>query len=422
MMSEAVSLDYAINDALRKASIVLAIVAFPALLIASYRNLYLDFLPVHQSAITLIWLGFVLLSLKRLTSTNFRFYALVLLFLSLFFLTGFRNQSFILTDLWLFIVGGLLALKHSLWIVLLITSASGVSLYLIIDEIALFPGLNFAEHVSLHSSALLLSFVLYSAIRNVVLNYQQLYEAQLETNASLIKKNKTSYLLVEEAEENKEDQRRRLRASVYSLYSQLSILQEFIILAKNNNDNNMLHDGISRIEFIKADLFAFTENGRFISPETSKLTISECSKLLEGFITPYSVIQFDDLTISTTSRDAESTKFEFPMHYLTVMVHHLIEHCRQEYEASEIKFEFRKGQKARSMQQIQVSLTIRAKDNLPANYFLSLNKLMDSKRNEDAEDNHTTLIKVILRRLSGTFKASLNGDILQYDLDFWVDR
>ena len=176
-MSEAVSLDYAINDALRKASIVLAVVAFPALLIASYRNLYLDFLPVHQSAITLIWLGFVLLSFKRLISTNVRFYALVFLFLSLFFLTGFRNQSFILTDLWLFIVGGLLALKHSLWIVLLITSTSGVSLYLIIDEIALFPGLNFAEHVSLHSSALLLSFVLYSAIRNVVLNYQQLYEA-----------------------------------------------------------------------------------------------------------------------------------------------------------------------------------------------------------------------------------------------------
>ena len=70
--------------------------------------------------------------------------------------------------------------------------------------------------------------MLFSATRNVVLNFQELYETQVGANTNLIEKNKRSYLLAQEAEEDKEEEKHRLRTAAYSLYSQIFTLQNII--------------------------------------------------------------------------------------------------------------------------------------------------------------------------------------------------
>ena len=61
--------------------------------------------------------------------------------------------------------------------------------------------------------------MLFSATRNVVLNFQELYETQVGANTNLIEKNKRSYLLAQEAEEDKEEEKRDLgqRLTAYTL-------------------------------------------------------------------------------------------------------------------------------------------------------------------------------------------------------------
>ena len=87
-----------------------------------------------------------------------------------------------MADMWLIITCGLLALRQSQWAILSLAVAATAGLYLIIDEQFLFPGMSFELHVALHTSALLLSLVLYSAIRNIVSNFQSLYEERPQHN------------------------------------------------------------------------------------------------------------------------------------------------------------------------------------------------------------------------------------------------
>ena len=82
--------------------------------------------------------------------------------------------------------------------------ASTAGLHLIVDEQFIFPGLDANLHIALHSCVLLISFVLFSAVSNVVSNFQLLYETQVGANTNLIEKNKRSYLLAQETEEDKE--------------------------------------------------------------------------------------------------------------------------------------------------------------------------------------------------------------------------
>ena len=196
-MNAAISPELTIDSALKKASLLVFLLASPAYFIGVYRNLFIDFLPVHVAVLSIVWIGFYFLSSRIITSSTFRFYSLLIAFLILFFVTGFRNQSIIIADFWLVIICGLLALRQSLWIVFLVAIASTAGLYLIVDEQFIFPGLSLTLHVTIHSFALLIGFVLFSAIRNVVLNFQVLYETQVGANTNLIEKNKRSYFLAQ---------------------------------------------------------------------------------------------------------------------------------------------------------------------------------------------------------------------------------
>ena len=59
--------------------------------------------------------------------------------------------------------------------------------------------------MTLHIASLSVSFVIFTLIKKVILNYQKLYEEQAESNVGLIEKNKKSYFLFQEAVEDKEE-------------------------------------------------------------------------------------------------------------------------------------------------------------------------------------------------------------------------
>ena len=58
MKSNIQNLDGILDQSLEIASRVMAIVAFPALLMVAYRNLFLDFVPYHQIFLTVCY-GFL---------------------------------------------------------------------------------------------------------------------------------------------------------------------------------------------------------------------------------------------------------------------------------------------------------------------------------------------------------------------------
>ena len=134
MFKKIVSLDDSVDGALRKASKILMLISLPALLVSGYRNLIVDFLPLHQLILTLIWLGFLVASLKNINLVKVRFNLVILLFLVLFLLTGYRNQSFIFVDAFLIIAAGLMAFRQSLFVILCVLISFVVGLLLIINE------------------------------------------------------------------------------------------------------------------------------------------------------------------------------------------------------------------------------------------------------------------------------------------------
>ena len=102
-----------------------------------------------------------------------------------------------ITDVFLVIDGGLFALRNLLLTILLLDTAFGARAFLFIQEWVIIPNTPIFLHVSLHVSSMLLTFVLYGTARNLVSNYQELYERQVEATTGLLEKNKQSYLLVE---------------------------------------------------------------------------------------------------------------------------------------------------------------------------------------------------------------------------------
>lgn len=141
MHKKFISLDETVDEALRKASKILMLISLPALLVGGYRNLLVDFLPLHQLILTLIWLGFFAASLKNANLIKIRFNLVILLFLILFLLTGYRNQSFIFVDVFVIIAGGLMAFRQSLFVVSGIMISFVAGLLLTINE-AFIPSLD----------------------------------------------------------------------------------------------------------------------------------------------------------------------------------------------------------------------------------------------------------------------------------------
>ena len=83
------------------------------------------------------------------------------------------------------------------------------------------------------------------------------------------RKHKQSFFLVEEAEEIKENERKKLRLAVISLYLQAMQIQEIILVVNVKNNWAILDRSASRLSSTKYDLFEYYQNGNFISGVTT---------------------------------------------------------------------------------------------------------------------------------------------------------
>ena len=410
-----------VDDAIRKACRVLAIIGLPIRLVSTYRNLYVDFLPLHSTVMTIIYLSFVALSFDIIKNSNIRLYALAGTFLGVFILSGARNESFLNVDIWLIFAGCILAFRVSyLWLAITLTVAVSILLFLLQNSNIYLEEPYFVP-MTLHIASLSVSFVIFTLIKKVILNYQKLYEDQAESNVGLIEKSKRSYLLVQEAEEDKEEEKQRLRTAAYSLYSQISTLQNIIKFAEENNDQKSLQDSRERMKDIQGDLLEFSKSGKYIDAQTSKLTISDLAYVLDNHIKPYVKVYSDNFNCSVTFEDKSLDEFEIPINYIKLLAHHLIQHCRENHQASELKFDIQKGIKARNMQQIKLNIFVYSNVDLSETDFFKLNREMESKSYLNSINNHASFIKILLRSMSGSLKASSMGNAARYDMSFWVD-
>lgn len=341
--------------------------------------------------------------------------------MGIFILSGARNESFLNVDIWLIFAGCILAFRVSyLWLAITLTVAVSILLFLLQNSNIYLEEPYFVP-MTLHIASLSVSFVIFTLIKNVILNYQKLYEDQAESNAGLIKKSKRSYLVAQEAEEDKEEEKQRLRTAAYSLYSQISTLQNIIKFAEDNNDHKSLQDGRERIKDIQGDLLELFESGKYIKSQTSKLTISDLAYVLESHVEPYAKVSSGDFSCSITSEDKSLDDLEIPIHYIKLIAHHLIQHCRENHQAKELKFNIQKGVKARSMQQIKLSVFVYSIEDLSETDFSNLNREMASKSHLNIGDNHIRFIKILLQGMSGSLRASSIGNTARYDMSFWVD-
>ena len=223
MKSNIQNLDGILDESLKIAARVIAIVAFPALIIVAYRNIFLDFVPYHQLFLTICYVLFVFLGFSKIKSNQVRFYSLVLIFFSLFITAGLRNSSIIFVDVFLVLACGLMAFKFTGIIVVMTGIIATSFLLLLVPETFLPNGEIYSSIIGVHLSCLTLSFVLIFAIRNVVDQYKSAYLKEIEQNKSLIKKNKTSYDLVAKAQESSEAEKTKLKIAAYSLASQMNL-------------------------------------------------------------------------------------------------------------------------------------------------------------------------------------------------------
>ena len=226
MQSKISNLDGIIDQSLKTASIFISVVAFPATIIAGYRNLFVDFLPFHQIFLTLCYVLFVFIAFGQTKSKQFRLYATVIIYFLLFILAGIRNSSIIFVDVFLVLACGLMAFKFSSRTVIASGVLATIALYLMTTETFIPTNLSkpFASSIiAVHLSCLTLICVLVFAIRTLVEQYEKMYLEEIKENKSLIEKNKTSYDLVAEAQKRSEAEKTKLKLAAFSLASQTDL-------------------------------------------------------------------------------------------------------------------------------------------------------------------------------------------------------
>ena len=423
MKADIQNLDGIVDQSLKIASRVIAVVAFPAVLFAAYRNLAIDFLPYHQAFLTVCYGIFVFLGFGKIKSNQIRFYSLVIIFLLLFIVTGLRNNSIIFVDAFLVLACGLMAFKFT-GLVVLSTGilATGLLLFLV-PETFLPDGEIYSRIIGVHISCLTLTCILIFAIRNVVEQYQQFYLKEIEENKSLIEKNKSSYNLVAEAQESSEAEKAKLKLAAFSLASQMDLTKNLLENTDKKKNRAQVEYIRDRVHDVSFNLSKISETGNYLSNDVATLTFKELSHILEQFMHAYEFFSIDKsikITVETNSK----SEFEYgiPLSSLKVMLHHLISHCQDIHEPKEIKCEIGEGRQSQTMKEVQLKISIAGTKNLEDLNLARFNKVMESKLNFETGSAHTNVMKAVLSSLPGTIKATLLGNKIRLDLAFWVEQ
>ena len=423
MKTDIQNLDGIVDQSLKVASRVIAVVAFPAVFFAAYRNLAIDFLPYHQAFLTVCYGIFVFLGFGKIKSNQIRFYALVIIFLLLFIASGLRNSSIIFVDVFLVLACGLMAFKFT-GLVVLSTGilATGLLLFLV-PETFLPDGEIYSRIIGVHISCLTLTCILIFAIRNVVEQYQQFYLKEIEENKSLIEKNKSSYNLVAEAQESSEAEKAKLKLAAFSLASQMDLTKNLLEKTDKKKNRAQVEYIRDRVHDVSFNLSKISETGNYLSNDVATLTFQELSHILEQFMHAYEFFS-NDKSIKVTVETNSKSEFEYgiPLSSLKVMLHHLISHCQDLHEPKEIKCEIGEGRQSQTMKEVQLKISIAGTKNLEDLNLARFNKVMESKLNFETGSAHTNVMKAVLSSLPGTIKATLLGNKIRLDLAFWVEQ
>ena len=422
MKSNIQNLDGILDQSLKIAARVIAIVAFPALIIVAYRNIFLDFVPYHQLFLTICYGLFVFLGFGKIKSNQVRFYSLILIFFALFIAAGLRNSSIIFVDVFLILACGLMAFKFTGLIVIISGIIATSALLLSVPETFLPDGEIYSSIIGVHLSCLTLSFVLIFAIRNVVEQYENVYLKEIEQNKSLIEKNKTSYDLVAEAQESSEAEKTKLKIAAYSLTSQMDLIKGLLESTDQKKNRSQVEYIRDRILDVSVNLSKISETGNYISNDTATLTLRDLAHILEKFAYSYELFS-DEKGIKVEVETSSVSEFVYgiPLGSLKVMLHHLISYCQETYEPQELKFEISEGRQSQTMREVQFTILATTTGNLEDLNLARFNKVMESKLNFETGAPHTNLIKAVLSSLPGSIKATLIGNKVRMDISFWVE-
>ena len=422
MKSNIQNLDGILDQSLKIAARVIAIVAFPALIIVAYRNIFLDFVPYHQLFLTICYGLFVFLGFGKIKSNQFRFYSLTLIFFALFIAAGLRNSSIIFVDVFLILACGLMAFKFTGLIVIISGIIATSALLLSVPETFLPDGEIYSSIIGVHLSCLTLSFVLIFAIRNVVEQYENVYLKEIEQNKSLIEKNKTSYDLVAEAQERSEAEKTKLKIAAYSLTSQMDLIKGLLEPTDQKKNRSQVEYIRDRILDVSFNLSKISETGNYISNDTATLTLQDLTHILEKFAYTYEFFSDDKgIKVEVETSSVSEVEYGIPLGSLKVMLHHLISYCQETYEPQELKFEISEGRQSQTMREVQFTILASATGNLEDLNLARFNKVMESKLNFETGAPHTNLIKAVLSSLPGSIKATLIGNKVRLDIVFWVE-
>ena len=422
MKSNIQNLDGILDQSLKIAARVIAIVAFPALIIVGYRNIFLDFVPYHQLFLTICYGLFVFLGFGNIKSNQIRFYSLIIIFFALFIAAGLRNSSIIFVDVFLILASGLMAFKFTGLIVVISGIIATSALLFSVPETFLPDGEIYSSIIGVHLSCLTLSFVLIFAIRNVVAQYENVYLKEIEQNKSLIEKNKTSYDLVAEAQERSEAEKTKLKIAAYSLTSQMDLIKGLLDSTDQKKNRSQIEYIRDRILDVSLNLSKISETGNYISNDTATLTLQDLAHILEKFAYSYELFSDENgvkVEVETTS--VSEIEYGIPLGSLKVMLHHLISYCQETYEPQELKFEISEGRQSQTMREVQFTILASATGNLENLNLARFNKVMESKLNLETGAPHTNLIKAVLSSLPGSIKATLIGNKVRMDISFWVE-
>ena len=422
MKSNIENLDGILDQSLKIAARVIAIVAFPALIIVGYRNIFLDFVPYHQLFLTICCGLFVFLGFGKIGSNQFRFYSLILIFFALFIAAGLRNSSIIFVDVFLLLACGLMAFKFTGLLVIISGIIATSALLLLVPETFLPDGEIYASIIGVHLSCLTLSFVLIFAIRNVVEQYQSVYLKEIEQNKSLIEKNKTSYDLVAEAQERSEAEKTKLKIAPYSLASQMDLIKGLLEITDQKKNRSQVEYIRDRILDVSFNLSKISETGNYISNDTAALTLQDLAHILEKFAYTYELFSNEKgIKVEVETSSVSESEYGIPLGSLKVMLHHLISYCQETYRPRELKFEISEGRQSQTMREVQFTVLASATGNLEDLNLARFNKVMESKLNFETGAPHTNLIKAVLSSLPGSIKATLIGNKVRMDISFWVE-
>ena len=425
MQSKIENLDGIIDQSLKTASIIISVVAFPAVIIAGYRNLFVDFLPVHQIFLTLCYVLFLFVAMSRSKSNNLRLYVTVVIYFSLFLLAGVRNSSIIFVDVFLVLACSLMAFKFTSQIVIASGVIATTTLHLVTTETFLPINSSSSLHssiIAVHLSSLTLICILVFTIRSLVDQYERMYLKQTEENKSLIEKNKSSYNLVAEAQENSEAEKTKLKIAAFSLASQMDLTKGLLENTDKKKDDLKVEHIRDRVRDVSFNLSKISETGNYLSDDTATLTLQDLSHILTKFIYPYEFFSdWNGMKVEVDTSSVSEIEYSIPVSSLKVMLHHLISHCQETYEPKELKFEISEGRQSQTMKEVQLTVLIATNRNSEELNLMRFNKIMESKLNFETGAPHTNLVKAVLSSLPGSIRATLIGNKVRLDLVFWVE-